>query len=153
MIATQEELDWRCYGSMVCWARPRVSLRSTQATNTPGRRRINLGERAFEIVMARRMAAGEFDTSWFEWLKIKPVTEVPSHWPAEYRQVVEARIARIASDKFIGLIESPNYKRRWETPFWAEQEQAALKGWLLDRLETRRYWAGGLADPDVCRLG
>lgn len=126
MIATQEELDWRCnqlYG-----------LTQTELTysNAP---EIACGERAFEIVMARRMVGGEFHTSWFEWLKIKPVTELPSHWSADYRRVVEARIALIESDRSIGLVESPNCKRRWESTAWEEKEQAALMGWLLDRIE------------------
>lgn len=132
MVAGQEELDWACY---------RLYGLTTNELTYPHPPEIALGERAFEIVMARRMAAGEFHTSWFEWLKIKPITELPAHWPEDYRRVVEARIALIESDKFIGLIESPNCKRRWETLSWAEQEQAALKSWLLDRLETARYWS------------
>lgn len=44
------------------------------------------------------------------------------------------------------LIERPEYKRRWASTPWAEQEQAALKGWLLDRMEaTLKVGAGGTA--------
>ena len=50
------------------------------------------------------------------------------------------RIALIESHDWIGLLERPEYKRRWNQPDWHELEQAALKGWLLDRLETTRYW-------------
>lgn len=126
MIASQEELDWCCYDL--------YDLTQAELThsNPP---EIALGERAFEIVMARRMSCGGFHTSWFEWLKIKPITELPPHWPADYRSVVEARIALIESDRSIALVESPNCKRRWESATWEDQEKTAIKGWLLDRLE------------------
>jgi len=54
--------------------------------------------------------------------------------------VVEARIALIESDPYIGLVERPEYKRRWAAESWELQEQTALRGWLLDRLEDPRYW-------------
>jgi hypothetical protein len=137
MIAAQEELDWRCYQL--------YALTETELTCSDPPE-IALGERAFEIVMARRMAAGEFHTSWFEWLRIQPVTEIPPHWPNAYREIVEARIALIEADRSIALIESPNCKRRWEAVGWQEQEQAALKAWLLDRIEaTLKVGAGGTA--------
>lgn len=41
----------------------------------------------------------------------------------------------------IGLIEKPEYKRRWNTPAWEDLEKEALREWLLDRLEDARYWA------------
>jgi len=101
---------------------------------------INLGERAFEILMARRMAAGELETTWFERHRSKPITEIPAHWPEDYRRLVERRIALIEQDRNVGLIERPEYKRRWNQEPWESQEQRALRGWLLDRLETPAYW-------------
>jgi hypothetical protein len=69
-----------------------------------------------------------------------PITEIPAHSPADYRAVVERRIALIESDPSIGLIERPEYKRRWSMPPWEELEKQALRGWLLDRLEDSRFW-------------
>lgn len=132
MIAWQEELDWRCYRL--------YGLTGNELTH-PHPPEIALGERAFEIVLSRRIAAGQEDSTWFTRHNATPITELPIHWPEDYRRVVEARIALIESDKYIGLIERPEYKRRWAMTPWAEQEQAALKGWLLDRLETGRYWS------------
>lgn len=126
MIATQEELDWHCY--------PLYGLTQSKLTH-PQPPEIALGERAFEIVLARRIAAGQAETTWFARHGSTPITELPAHWPADYRSVVEARIALIESDKFIGLIERPEYKRRWASTAWQVLEQAALKTWLLDRLE------------------
>ena len=99
-----------------------------------------LGERAFEIVMARRMAAGELETTWFTRHDSTPITEPPAHWPADYRVLVERRIELIHSDRFIGLLEKPEYKRRWNVEPWHDQERRALRNWLLDRLESPAYW-------------
>jgi hypothetical protein len=61
-IATQEELDWRCYG--LYGLLPVGGDRSTY--EHPAAPEVALGERAFEIVLARRMAAGTETTTWFE---------------------------------------------------------------------------------------
>lgn len=146
MIALQEELDWRCY---------RLYGLHDDPPEHPDPPALRLGERAFEIVMARRIAEGELETAWFTRHRSTPITELPAHWPAGYRAVVERRIALIEADATLGLIERPEYKRRWAMEPWQDMEQAGLQSWLLDRLEDRRYWsaddarlttARGLAD-------
>lgn len=132
MIALQEELDWQCYrlygllADDLCHPQEEVP-------------EVALGERAFEIVMARKMATGELQTAWFERHGSTPVVEIPARWPEGYRRLVQRRIELIESNKEIGLIEKPEYKRRWNTEPWEEQEQRALKNWLLDRLESEPY--------------
>lgn len=37
------------------------------------------------------------------------------------------------------LIEQPEYKRRWNRDSWEARERDALRGWLLDRLESPAY--------------
>ena len=131
MIALQEELDWECY--------QHYGLLTDDLCYTgDDQPELALGERAFEIVMARSGAP----TAWFARHGSTPITELPVHWPAAYRELVERRITLIGTNKEIGLIEKPEYKRRWNTEPWAEQEQRALKNWLLDRLEDKRYWPG-----------
>jgi hypothetical protein len=49
---------------------------------------------------------------------------------------VEQRIALIETNRNIGLIEQPEYKRRWNTEPWESQLERALRSWLLDRLES-----------------
>lgn len=127
MIALQEELDWHCYclygllGDGLCY----------QSTPPP----IKLGERAFEIALARRMAAGETETTWFERHRSTPITEIPDHWPADYRALVERRLQAIEENRWVKLVEQPEYKRRWNREPWEKRQQRALKEWLLDRLE------------------
>jgi hypothetical protein len=86
------------------------------------------------------MVAGELETTWFQRHGSKPITELPDHWPEDYKRLVERRIALIERDPYINLIERPEYKRRRNTEPWEEQERLALRNWLLDRLEDRRYW-------------
>jgi hypothetical protein len=133
MIALQEELDWQCYH---LYGLLPDDLRYT-GDNVP---ELALGQRAFEIVMARKMAEGDLQTSWFERHGSNPITEIPTLWPPAYHELVERRIKVIETNKEIRLIEKPEYKRRWNTEPWAEQEQRALENWLLDRLEDKRYW-------------
>ena len=102
---------------------------------------IRLGERAFEIVLARRIAAGEVETEWFERHGSTPITEIPRHWPAEYRELVRRRIEAIEKNSSIALIEQPEYKRRWNDEPWEAQQERALRSWLLDRLEAPSLWS------------
>jgi len=89
MIACQEELDWHCYrlyGLLPEGVAPSELEWSGASVE------VGLGERAFEIVLARRMAAGRETTTWFERHGSTPVTEIPAHWPQAYRQVVQRRM-------------------------------------------------------------
>ena len=138
MIALQEELDWECYGLYgIIDPAPHWCGGAGHGGEPPA---LRLGERAFEIVMARRMEQGALDTTWFARHDATPITDLPAHWPADYRVMVEQRIELIESDRFVGLIERPEYKRRWNVEPWEVQEKRALRRWLLDRLESPSYW-------------
>ena len=104
---------------------------------------MRLGERAFEIVLARRVGAGEVETAWFTRHRSTPITDLPSHWPDWYGDLVERRIALIEADRDVGLVERPEHKRRWARTEWEVLEEKALRGWLLDRLEARELWFDG----------
>lgn len=141
MIAGQEELDWRCYR---LYGLLPPDVRSDEVEYAAPVE-VALGERAFEIVLARRIAAGKEQTTWFERHGSTPITDIPAHWPETYRRVVQRRIELIERDKNLSLIERPEYKRRWNSPAWHELEQTALRDWLLNRLETPALWP---ASPD-----
>lgn len=143
MIARQEELDWRCY-RLYGLLPTGVGIDEVEF-HAPVE--VALGERAFEIVLARRMAAGKEQTTWFERHGSTPITDIPAHWPDDYRKVVARRIELIEQDKTIGLIERPEFKRRWNTPRWEELEQAALREWLLARLEAPALWPASADQP------
>ena len=67
---------------------------------------------------------------------------MPAHWSLDYRALVEQRLAKIARDPYLPLIERPECKRRWASPSWEDMEADALRDWLLDRLEDRALWFG-----------
>ena len=127
MIALQEELDWQCYQLYGL-------LDQTLTHLAPPN--LKLGERAFEIVMARKIAIGEITSSWFERHHSIPICDIPDRWSSDYRQLVEQRIELIENHPNIALIEQPEYKRRWNIEPYETQQQQALQNWLLDRLET-----------------
>ncbi|MEU6118076.1 BREX-2 system adenine-specific DNA-methyltransferase PglX [Streptomyces sp. NPDC047117] len=137
MIALQEELDWQVYSLYQLHSN---DLRVSEDPDDPNIPELALGERAFEIVLARRVAAGEASGEWFKRHGSTPITEIPEHWPAAYREVVQKRIDAIESSRAIGMVERPEYKRRWATEGWDALQEKALRGWLLDRIEKREHW-------------
>ncbi len=136
MIAAHEELDWQSY-RFYSLLPAGTDAADIECATPP---EVSLGERAFEIVLARHMAAGTVETRWFEWLRISPITEIPTRWPESYSRVVRCRIELIERGRRIALMESTNCKRRWEAPSWEGLERAAVRDWLLDRLEAPTLW-------------
>jgi hypothetical protein len=134
MIFLQEELDWQVYSLYNLYDE---DLRVPSSVDIS---KISLGERAFEIVLARKVEVGEASGEWFKRHGSTPITEIPSHWPEEYRQVVQKRIDAMTSSRAIGMVERPEYKRRWATEGWDSLQDKALRSWLLDRMETRELW-------------
>jgi hypothetical protein len=159
MIRLQEDLDWECYRlyglleeGLTYPGCPSQVVRGPEENTDDGELKtensfgIQLGERAFEIVLARKMARGEVQTTWFERHRSTPITELPDHWPDDYRRLVQRRIEVIESDPQIALIEQPEYKRRWNTERWESQVERALRSWLLDRLENYFDFDGRMND-------
>lgn len=134
MIFLQEELDWliyRAYG---------ILTEAETPLHCAGIVPLVLGERAFEINLARNVASEEAETSWFERHRSTPITEIPAHWPPAYQQVVHRRLDLIASHPHIGLLEKPEHKRRWQSDPWKDVVQRGLRDWLCDQLEDRCLW-------------
>ncbi|MEV0750082.1 BREX-2 system adenine-specific DNA-methyltransferase PglX [Streptomyces sp. NPDC050273] len=140
MIGLQEELDWTVYGSYNLLTPDEVAR--TTLLDTAVVPEVMLGQRAFEIVLARKVATGEAETAWFDRHGSTPVIEIPTHWPDSYKAVVQARIDIINSRKDISLIERPDCKRRWSSEPWEKKEKEALRTWLLDRCEGEHLWFG-----------
>lgn len=142
MLAWQEELDWAClhlYG-----------LTEEPLTVPPGETPppLALGERAFEIILARKLASGDVDTAWFTRHHSAPVTDLPERWPGWYRDLVHRRIDMVEHDSDVALVERPEHKRRWAREPWDRSEAEALRSWLLDSLEDRSLWFEGVGDVE-----
>ncbi|MGW0564277.1 BREX-2 system adenine-specific DNA-methyltransferase PglX [Streptomyces sp. NPDC003016] len=149
MVALQEELDWQVYS---LYNLHPEDLRVSEDPDSPYIPELALGERAFEIVLARRVATGEASNEWFKRHGSTPITEIPTHWPAAYREVVQKRIDAIESSRAIGMIERPEYKRRWATEGWDSLQEKALRSWLLDRIEDRAHWFDENGMPSLVSL-
>lgn len=133
MIAVQEELDWEVYRHYGLIDDDLMHY----GEDLPD---LALGERAFEIAMAGEAEDDEGVAAWFARHGSTPITEIPTHWPADYRELVQRRLDLIASHPFIRLLEKPEHKRRWAQEPWEKRQERALREWLLDRLEDRRFW-------------
>jgi hypothetical protein len=133
MTFEQEELDWETY---------QLYGLSDEQTTYQGVEvdRIDLGHRAFEVALARRLDAGTVRSSWFSRRGSKPITVLPAEWPDDYRTLVDRRLALMESDRSIRILERPEYKRRWASAPWDKQLQEALEAAILDRLEDAELW-------------
>ncbi|WP_327009670.1 BREX-2 system adenine-specific DNA-methyltransferase PglX [Dactylosporangium sp. NBC_01737] len=140
MVALQEELDWEAYQ---VYGLLNEDLTVPEAMLPE----LRLGQRAFEILMAREIGEGEPIPEWFVRHRSQPTPLVPEGWPQEYKEMVLKRIAVIESRTDLALIERPECKRRWSSTPWDVQEHQALRDWLLDRLEAEVLWRG----PDAGR--
>jgi hypothetical protein len=134
LVSLQEELDWQVLSAYGLVPEELPIL----AEGAPP---ISLGQRAFEIVLARQIESGATETSWFARHGSVAITDVPPEWPVKYRDVVERRIALIESDTDIGLIERAPHKRRWNRARWEDRERAALTSLVLDALDDTEAWA------------
>ncbi|GAA1011417.1 DNA methylase [Acrocarpospora pleiomorpha] len=146
MIALQEELDWKVYS---LYDLHHEQLCASHEIDAP---ELALGQRAFEIVLARKVAKGEVSTVWFDRHRSAPITEIPAHWTEPYKQIVQKRIDAIGSSRAIGMIERPEYKRRWATEGWDSLQEKALQSWLLDQIEKREHWYDVNGQPALVTL-
>ena len=148
IITLQEELDWQCYE---LYGLIPQNVTSSFILDPPP---LKLGQRSFESLLARKMAAGDESTTWFARHGSKPIMTILEEWPDDYRRVVEQRIKLIETDRNIGLIERPEYKRRWNIEPWEQQQEKALRNWLVDRLESYFDFDGRMNDlKDVTAKG
>ncbi|MEV2278788.1 BREX-2 system adenine-specific DNA-methyltransferase PglX [Nocardiopsis sp. NPDC049922] len=136
MVMLQEELDWRVYEAYGIVPHGVLTRVSSEAMPDG----IDVGHRAFEIVLASDMAAGVEESEWFHRHATTPVTEPPDHWSTDYRRAVSHRMAAINSDSALSVLERPDFKHRWTTPSWEQVWRPAVVSWLLDRCERRELW-------------
>ncbi|WP_405893484.1 BREX-2 system adenine-specific DNA-methyltransferase PglX [Streptomyces sp. NBC_01527] len=154
MILLQEELDWFVYGSYGLLS-PAEVARTTlpgdpaadlakfadlTAALTDAPSDLVLGQRAFEIALARRVRDEGDETAWFDRHGSEPAYEIPDIWPETYKKIVQARLDLIEANKDIRLLERPEYKRRWQLVEWAKREATAVRSWLLDAAEREELW-------------
>ncbi|MFE6460261.1 BREX-2 system adenine-specific DNA-methyltransferase PglX [Streptomyces cinereoruber] len=149
MIALQEELDWQVYSQ---YDLHHEDLSVGDNINFSYIPEIFKGQRAFEIVLARRVAAGQASDRWFMDHSATPITEIPSDWPLPYQEIVQRRIDAIGSSRAVAAVECPDYKRAWDSEDWSVLQEKALRSWLLDCIEDRDHWFDENGMPTLVTL-
>ncbi|WP_336637422.1 MULTISPECIES: BREX-2 system adenine-specific DNA-methyltransferase PglX [unclassified Microbacterium] len=142
MIALQEELDWAAYAA---YGLTELAPRRAGAVT----RGVVVGQRPVEIALARKVASGELVTRWFDEFAEVTTTDVPQLEDTAYVELIEARLAEIEKDPAIRLLETPDFKRKWETPGWDRMVADAVRAELLGRLESAEIWVDGSGRPLV----
>jgi hypothetical protein len=142
MISLQEELDWELY-HIYGLVEDDLTYRDYDLPS------LELGERPFEILLAANEDDDDDSVAalWFSEHRSTPIAEIPRHWPTSYGELTERRLNAIAENPYLQILETPDYKRRWEKDPWEKRQERALGNWLLDRLEDRRFWFDSLGRP------
>ncbi len=136
MVFLQEELDWKVYKAYDLLEEDLSYHGDDQST-------LELGQRAFEIVLADNLAAGKTESDWFRRHNRKQPNGIPSEFTDDYREIVKRRIEAIRKIKPIRLIERPEFKRRWQIETWQSIVAKYLREWLLERLTQPPYFGKG----------
>ncbi len=139
MVFLQEELDWESYRLHGLLTDDEAGLLTVQQVLPE----LQLGQRAFEIVLAQKVKDGSEEAEWFNRHGSTAVTVVPDELPTSYRDVLQRRVDRILNDADIALVESREHKRRWNWPSWDDGEKRALKEALVTCLEEPTFWPRG----------
>ncbi|UTX28289.1 BREX-2 system adenine-specific DNA-methyltransferase PglX [Pseudomonas aeruginosa] len=130
LVALQEELDWCVYSL--------YGLTDSGYCYDGDLPAVRMGQRAFEIKMAKDLRVegeGESNLIWFERHGYKPCPEIPSDFPRDYKELIKLRLEAMDVNPWIKILERPEYKRRWMEINWGEMLKAALKEFVLGRLE------------------
>jgi len=128
MVALQEELDWVCYEAF--GLADGLTAPDLQALEP-----LAPEHRPFEIRLAHEVQAGDRPNYWFETHERQPCLEVPDHYSAETRDLINARREAIEESKNLRLLEAPDYKRRWIPRDHEEEAREAVNNWILEHVE------------------
>lgn len=136
MVSQQEELDWRWYehlGLLNDDERAAHAAARDAALVDGAIPSYPVGLRAFERAM---VLSGE-STAWFERNGyLLPTDAAMAQLSAAMQRLVAVRIEILQSNRFIGLIERPEYKRRWTKRDWDAEVRDAATTALLDAVES-----------------
>lgn len=151
MVALQEELDWTCYAAFGL-------VHQDAALDVDQIEPIQSQHRPFAIRLAQMAEEGDATKYWFEAAGVSPVSEIPTCYAVATRERMQRRLELAESDEVVGLLEAPEYKRRWEPIEWSEQLDTALFDWLAARIEqtlaqratptTAAHIVGAIQDDD-----
>jgi hypothetical protein len=126
MVATQEELDWLCYSLFGLTQYFPAGVAAMDGGLHPQ-------DRPAEVLLRQDIAQGR--QSIFYDVHAYRGAEHPNEMNPSMREIIQRRTALARTVPEVRLIESANYKRRWQIVPWELQIREAIVAWLLDRLE------------------
>jgi hypothetical protein len=127
LVALQEELDWLCYDIFKIASYSAVSSEALEQGLHPQDR---------PVEVALRQAISEGTPSIFYDVHLHRGADRPGFFHASMQSMIRMRSELTNANPSLQLIETPNYKRRWQIQPWKSQLEHALSEWLLLRLET-----------------
>lgn len=127
LVSLQEEMDWRVYG---LFGLPTLTAPSVEAVKVP----VAPNHRPFEVRLAREVETDISASEWFRVHKRTPPADVDGPLVDLYRQRLRL-VDHPQNGKQLRLLETPETKRRWSPPDDEKAFDAAVRDWLLDRLE------------------
>jgi hypothetical protein len=128
MVALQEELDWTVYVAFGL-------VSESELVDLSELEPIASEHRPFAIRLARAQAAGSATMHWFDAQSVIPCVEIPDTYRCDTRDRIKKRMTLAFEISDVGLVETPECKRKWEPANWASslREEAFL--WLAERVE------------------
>jgi hypothetical protein len=128
MVSLQEELDWTVYTAFGLTSEneivPMEAIRPLSSEHRP-----------FAIRLARTAGNEEVTSYWFEAMGLQACTQLPATLEPATRETIERRLAQLESNEALSIIESPEYKRKWERIRFAEDLETACFEFLADIVE------------------
>lgn len=127
MVALQEEVDWLAYHIFGVAEYHSISPQDLEVGLHPA-------DRPAEKLHRKQMKEGQ--GSIFYEVHTFRGAEGAGELNSGMRRAVEERLETISHNPSLQLIETVNFKRRWQVTPWETQVQEACENWFLKRLET-----------------
>jgi len=142
MVTLQEELDWLIYSHFGLLTEEQerehreavAALRLDEAESIP---ELEPGHRPFEAFLHRECREEGRTTAWFERNGYKLPTEAWSKYPTELRRLLELRLRIMEENKLVGVLERPEFKRRWTLPDIHERAERRRRHKVLEAVEMK----------------
>ncbi|MFZ4083645.1 MAG: BREX-2 system adenine-specific DNA-methyltransferase PglX, partial [Pirellula sp.] len=126
LVALQEELDWLCYGIYTIEDFVPASSLSLDAGLHPQ-------DRPVEVLLRDQVANGN-SSIFYDVHQYRGADKLEAPHK-DMESTIKDRLQKIVRNPDLQLIETPNYKRRWQIDSWESKVQRAVREWLQLRLD------------------
>ncbi len=128
LVGVQEEIDWLVYSLFGIADEPNLLGLSKECSLEPSVRPV-------EQLLKRAIANG-FGSIYYDVHQYRGTPAGTVALSENDDVLIKRRREAIEHSCELRLVETVNYKRRWQVEPWEQQQEKALRSWLLDRLES-----------------